>query len=101
MLERSGKNGRESVAANFTPNPVESTMPLVLDIVTRYRNIWCSWYNQCLDQAAEGRWLSFSCRKCEGFTQPGSDKPPYLTLNNTYSPVEEIPLGRLPWKKEE
>jgi len=46
-------------------NPRELGEPIPHDAVTRRRNLFCTRYDACLDEAAERGWLSWTCERCE------------------------------------
>jgi len=67
-----------------------------------HRNVFCPYYNGCLDHAAKRYWESWSCLKCqhkqeqkavtEVLLAPGSDYPYYTLSPSFYDKVENFTL---------
>ena len=49
------------------PHPVRLHRTLRLHEVDVHRRLSCTRYLECLDQAARGQWLSFTCVRCFAF----------------------------------
>lgn len=52
------------------PNPVELPAPINPEggrkhSVEMHRNLFCAYYDGCLDEAVKRGWNSFTCRECE------------------------------------
>ncbi|HTP30347.1 MAG TPA: hypothetical protein VMK12_32415 [Anaeromyxobacteraceae bacterium] len=43
--------------------------------VAKHRNLFCVWYDRCLDEAVDGSWASFTCEKCPLFKAAWSGPP--------------------------
>jgi hypothetical protein len=41
--------------------------------VDKYKRVDCAYYTRCLDVAAAGNWVQFSCNRCKAYTP--DDKP--------------------------
>ncbi len=57
------------------PTPTELTAPINPDRgVEGHRNLFCSYYDACLDEAVKKGWNSWTCARCQLFSlQPGED----------------------------
>lgn len=49
---------------NAKANPTRRAELLDEGSVLRHRSLFCSEYDDCLDEAAEARWASWTCEKC-------------------------------------
>jgi len=48
------------------PSPTELTSPINPDRgVDGHRNLFCNFYDACLDQAVKRGWNSWTCTRCE------------------------------------
>lgn len=47
-----------------TPRPIPLPRKIPETAVDRHRDVWCRHYGDCLDQACERGWTSWSCRGC-------------------------------------
>lgn len=47
-----------------TPNPMPLPNLLEAEAVSHHRSLFCPEYDDCLELAAGGRWVSFSCEHC-------------------------------------
>jgi hypothetical protein len=77
--ERHGSNARDTLRAAprgsseeidvlAKPSPSELTAPINPDRgVEGHRNLFCSYYDGCLDEAVKKGWNSWSCTRCELF----------------------------------
>ena len=59
-----------NVLAKFFP--IELTIPIDLEgsrklSVEAHRNLFCSAYDECLDEAVKRGWNSFTCVRCPNF----------------------------------
>jgi len=92
MSGRYGKNGWAEPPGDkpitFTPNPRERSVPLKAGWVAGHRNLSCVRYGRCLDKAAMGRWISFSCRDCPGFGERPLDTEP-VPVREDHHPLDE------------
>lgn len=57
------------------PTPTELTAPINPDRgVEGHRNLFCSYYDACLDEAVKKGWNSWTCVRCQLFAlQPAED----------------------------
>jgi hypothetical protein len=57
------------------PSPTELTAPINPDRgVEGHRNLFCSYYDACLDEAVKRSWNSWTCVRCQLFAmQPQVD----------------------------
>ncbi len=57
------------------PSPTELTAPINPDRgVEGHRNLFCSYYDSCLDEAVKKGWNSWTCARCALFAlQPEVD----------------------------
>jgi hypothetical protein len=57
------------------PSPTELTAPINPDRgVEGHRNLFCSYYDSCLDEAVKKGWNSWTCARCALFSlQPEVD----------------------------
>jgi hypothetical protein len=60
--------GWEEIDVLVKPYPSELASPINPDRgVEGHRNLFCSYYDACLDQAVKKGWNSWSCTRCELF----------------------------------
>ncbi len=65
VLERIAK---EETAVLTKPSPTELTAPINPDRgVEGHRNLFCSFYDACLDEAVKKGWNSWTCARCALF----------------------------------
>jgi hypothetical protein len=46
------------------PDPIELVKLVEPDAVAQHRSLFCTYYDECLDRAAESGWRSWSCERC-------------------------------------
>jgi len=46
------------------PNPTELVELVDPETVTKHRSLFCAYYDECLERAAECGWRSWSCEQC-------------------------------------
>ncbi len=55
--------------------PVELTALIKPEsTIERQRNLFCRCYDDCLEEAVQKAWTSWSCARCAMFEEPGSEQ---------------------------
>ena len=64
-LRRGGVSHREVRIVHAKPSPTELTAPINPDRgIEGHRNLFCNYYDACLDEAVRRGWNSWTCTRC-------------------------------------
>ena len=69
------------------PNPTELVRLVHPETVTRHRSLFCIFYDDCLEHAADLAWPSWSCERCALFARRHEMTAQYARAN--YHPAHE------------
>ena len=66
-------HGFDRMSLLAKPFPTEMTTPINLEgnkkmSVEAHRNLFCTAYDECLDEAVKRGWNSFTCVRCPNYT---------------------------------